>query len=89
MRAEDERADHFRSLDLQRVFDRVEVAQAFRHFDRDAKLIRHGQTAGQHPVPRELGIVGGFALRNFALVVREDVIHAAAVNIECVAQVFA
>src|SRR5690554_5208100 len=46
VRAEDEGADDFGTVQLERILDGVEVAQALGHLGRDAELVRDHQRAG-------------------------------------------
>jgi len=80
---QDEGADGLRPPALQGVLDGQRVAQALAHLDAFER-----QRTGQRPVAGEGRVVDGFALGHFALVVGEDVLQAAAVDVERLAQVF-
>src|ERR1700726_4813712 len=85
MRAGEQRvADRARLVALSdQIADRGEVLEALRH------LLAHRilQVLRMEPVANE-GLSGcPFALRNLVLVVREDVVDAAGVNVEALAQV--
>ncbi len=79
---EDEEAQGFGLVALEQVLDGGEVAQALAHLH-----AVHGQRAAQQP---EAGVglaAGRLGLGHFTLVVREDVVDAAAVQVEGHAQV--
>ena len=67
---------------LQHIADREKVAQALGHL-----LVVDVDKAVVHPEPRERHTMCCLALGNFILVVREDQILAAAVNVKRVAEV--
>ena len=77
-------ANRFRTPTFQRFSQRQRVAEALAHLHAVQR-----QRPDQHPVIGKCrAVMGALALCNFALVVREDIVNAAAVNVECFAQVF-
>ena len=81
MAGQQREAQHLAGKLLQQVPHQPEVAQGFGHLlavDIDVAVV--------HPVAHVLGAVGAAALGDFVLVVREDQILAAAVNIDHIAQ---
>jgi len=92
MRLEDEEAQRHRAVGLlqQRVF----AAEEFVYRDAVAQALGHllpvdGDHVVVHPEPRRIVAGACGALCNLALVVREQQVHPAAVDIEHVAEVFA
>ena len=72
------------AIACQRIADGKRIAQALAHLDAVQR-----QRAGEHPVTGKRLAIGRFALGDFTFIVRENVVDAAAVNIECMAQIFA
>ena len=81
MAAEDEGAQGFAVVVLEHVTHGEEVAERFAHF-----LVVDLHEAVVQPVVNMLVTAGAFALRDFAFVVREFEVHAAAVDIEVFAE---
>ena len=63
---------------------RRDVPHRFRHF-----FLIHQQVLGVEPVAHKIGLAGGrFGFGNFIFVMRKGQIHAAAMNVERIAQIF-
>ena len=72
---------------------RMRTREKFRQGDKIAEALSHlltvdGNHVVVHPVVHALGSALGHVLRDFALVVREHQVHAAAVDVELGAEVF-
>jgi len=81
VRAHDEKADRLGVELLQHLADGEEVAQRLRHL-----LVIDAHEAVVHPVIDEGVAVRAFRLGDLVLVVRELQVHAAAVDVEVVAE---
>ena len=83
MRAQQGQPDHLARRLGQRIADGDEVAERLRHL-----LALHGEYAVVHPVAGEGRTgAGAFALRDLVLVMGEDQIHAAAVDVQRLAKI--
>ena len=83
MGAQHEEAQHLEVVFLTDLADREEIPQGFGHL-----LIVNIQKSIVHPVSGEGLAVGRLALGDLVLVVREDQILAAGVNVDLLAQIF-
>ncbi len=81
MRLDQVEAQLHRTVPAQHLRDRDDVAQRLRHL-----LAGQGHPGVVQPVPRE-AVARGVRLRPFVLVVREDQVHPAAVDVELRAEV--
>src|SRR2546421_12568685 len=68
---------------LDHITQRRKVLQAFRHLLADSVL----QMLRVQPIADERLVGGGLALRDLVFVVRKDVVHAAGMDVEALAQV--
>lgn len=97
LRPEKEEAKHLSAVSspelligfLQRVADRPEIVERLAHLFFCAVRGTDAKRTRVHPVVRELLSVRRFALRHFVLVMREDEVRTAAMNIEIFPEIVA
>ena len=90
MRLQHEHAQRLGAHDVERLVQKQEVVERFRHLlDLAGLLVGDLQHAGVHPVARERAAARGLALRALVLVMRKHQVSAAAVDVERKPQVLA
>ena len=84
MGADKQQPESFRRIFSDQLVNGIKIAERFGHFDSV-----HHQHAGMHPVTGKSVVrMGAHRLRAFVLMVRENQIRSAAVNVKRIAEIF-